>query len=158
MTASILDGTSPNFLPTNVRGAASGGFTAPTVFPTSYQTAHTQYLNLLSSWYNANNFPIFNGTLYPEEAMYLHWLIFDIQVTRYNSYPATDEPTGATAGSASNTGIAKTPYELGITTSSGSTTHKITISDIAAAMRACQRPWHPLILRETTARLMLKNL
>jgi len=83
----------------------------------------------------------------------------DIQVTNYNSYPYLEAPTATTtAGTAANTGIAKTPYELGITTSSGSTTHKITITDIAASLRCMQRPWHPLIIRETVARLMLKNL
>ena len=163
MTVSALPQNAPEFTPNATKAYAITGCSALGAFPTTYIQALYQYNQLIAMWSCTNNFPTYDGTLFPEEAAYLHFLFNDIITPVAGSYysiqgtASTEITSGGallTVGASSTTGILSANSAL--TAPLTASTWKITVADLP--LRALKRPWHPFVLREMAIRTALKNV
>ena len=154
------ESTSLGYLPNAVKAAAITQCAGVTSWPANYYQALNQYSQLITMWSYTNNFPAYDGTLFPEEAAYLHWLFYDIVNPGTNSYYNIQ---GNTPAEISTTGTQLTVTGTGALAANASltapltiNTFKITIADLP--LRSLKRPWHPFVLRELALRTALKNV
>jgi hypothetical protein len=176
--------TSVTFVPNAKRATDITQCTAVTAFPDSYQSALYAYQQLITMWGYQGQFPAYDGTLFPEEAAFLHFLFNDIlypaPVSQTMSTMSGVSPTaiitpgtgsGATLATTqvmgsgyneapdpdvwySSTGINCTAAAL--STALTIQNFKITIADLP--LRSIKRPWHPYVLRELAIRTAMKNI
>ena len=155
-TSTVRAGGSLLYLPTGSSPAmqASGliGTAPATQYPQNVVQAATQYNILVMSWALTNNFPKWDGTIYPEEQCFIHFLIHDI----VNN--GTHVPVGLTTGTQGDVASVTSGCSLQLsacTPQITNATYRITMADLP--LRTLQRPWHPFILRELITRTILKN-